>query len=220
MEIARIKAYREPWRQRHKVAGVKVKIGSGVEATIQLGFAADGFDRYAPIWVARLQRKANGKVQPTAEWYHEPLLVDPEDPDAELGPPDGAAISIDGYPSMPSHVARLPLAGLGDPSRQRAYRDTSTIVVLRDTTLHERTNLPGDRWGEYIELTDGPVENLWYFGAPPRGPGIACDNPTKIYFDENPELWTVGDCGQCAGCVARAALKLEVENDATFAIRS
>lgn len=117
--------------------------------------------------------------------------------------------------ALAERFALSALRGVGDETRQRAFRMNVTYCIHRAVSAEERAiiaqspawcNAPGG-------LAGGPVEVLWTRGIPHREAAMPCHNPGRLVISASrPDLWLPSDCGRCPPCLARAAILAVVRN--------
>lgn len=103
---------------------------------------------------------------------------------------------------------RRALEGVGDPSMERLFRMNITLCLHRAVSAEEAARLPAE-WDEAPGgLAGGPIEVLWQHGVPDLPQTKPCEAPTREVIDASrPDLWLPGDCGICAPCLGRAAIR-------------
>lgn len=101
-------------------------------------------------------------------------------------------------------VIDLALYGLGDSSRERAFRMNVTLCRHRACTDAEIAEFGGDTTA--IDLAGAPIEHLWAKGFTPGPSSMPCAKPGhRPLSSGDPELWIPIDCGKCESCLARAS---------------
>lgn len=137
-----------------------------------------------PVWLASVSmRDSLGRIIPTGRWtYRQREKAD-------------------------QIIERL-LDGVGDHSREVAFRMNVTVCRHRGLTALEESGLPSS-FHEF-QATDSAgasVELLWARGV--TGAAIEpCANPGRepIGDSDDPDLWLPIPCGRCASCRARQAV--------------
>lgn len=104
-------------------------------------------------------------------------------------------------------LAHAALKGVGDESRERAFRMNITFCIHRAVSDKEKAKLPA-KWATAPGgLAGGPIQVLWSRGIEHKPASMPCENPTHMIIDlARPDLWAPGDCGLCEPCKARAKI--------------
>jgi len=102
------------------------------------------------------------------------------------------------------------LDGAGNPNRQRTFRMTESLGVVRAVTGAEwETFSEAFHNAEPLRFDTGPVEILsenW----PGRLATRPCENPRRVPVPgEHQLIWYPVDCGACAPCIDRATVESE-----------
>lgn len=107
------------------------------------------------------------------------------------------------------------LRGVGDTSMERFFRMCVTACFHRALTADEAAGLSA-AWkaAPAVDLAGAPVEVIAQHGVPESClvSTSPCASPTKrLLMPKQPgqrwPLWLPQDCGACASCLARAALR-------------
>lgn len=138
-----------------------------------------------PVWLASVShRDRDGQIVPTGRW------------------------SSDVRARANALVGRA-LLGVGDLSREVAFRMNVTLCRHRGLTEEEEAGLPLDfHEFEATDTAGSAVELLSVRGV--TGNAIRpCENPgrTPIPGAGDPDLWLPEPCGACAPCLAREAVR-------------
>lgn len=140
------------------------------------------------MWLASIARRNTfGKIIPTGKW-----------------------------PELERHRAEVllgqALAGVGDESREVAFRMNVTLCRHRGLTGREEASLSADfRAFKATDSAGGSVELLWAKGV--SGAAIGpCEQPGREYAfgggaARDPDLWLPVECGYCEPCKARRACR-------------
>jgi hypothetical protein len=109
------------------------------------------------------------------------------------------------------HILRdVALAGIGDESRERAFRMCITLCVHRGVRRDELAQV--DRWwhdARPADLAGGPIEIYYSRGIPDIPSAMPCAHPSKRLIDRRRlDLWLPIDCGECESCIARKNVRL------------
>jgi hypothetical protein len=99
------------------------------------------------------------------------------------------------------------LSGVGDSSRERLFRMTSTLCLHRATTDDEAAGMAKACDITNPGLAGGPVEILWSKGVAVSDSCKPCERFRRGVIDpRRPDLYIPVDCGKCVPCVARKTL--------------
>jgi hypothetical protein len=141
-----------------------------------------------PVWLASISmRDSLGQVIPTGRWSERQR-------------------------EKADRIIERVLHGVGDESREVAFRMNVTVCRHRGLTDTEEAGLPGS-FHEYkaTDSAGASIELLWARGV--SGAAIEpCANPGREPIADaggvstDPELWLPIPCGRCEPCRAREAL--------------
>ena len=104
-------------------------------------------------------------------------------------------------------LAHQALTGVGDFTRERAFRMNITFCIHRAVSEAEKAMLP-PAWGQAAGgMAGGPVQVLWSRGIEHKCASMPCHNPGHLVLNDlRPDLWVPSDCGTCGPCIARKAI--------------
>lgn len=115
--------------------------------------------------------------------------------------------------AMAERLAHSALFGVGNESRERAFRMNITFCIHRAVSAAEMASLPPEWSCAVGGLAGGPVEVLWSKGISHRAASMPCVQPVRQVIDySRADLWIPLDCGECEPCQARAAIEQKVRN--------